>query len=822
MGYLLLANIAFCHEACLEEKILLSVNLIDKTSDLLTLDLVANKNHQLICPSPAVADEMRLLLGQNPAHQRPQVLTISKFIQDLLQLADLDRPVVRKSELMLPMATIWKKYDDQCSYETFQQAFTMFTELRSFTTQKELLEEVFERCDTRLNFALQVFWAYLDAEQICDEHEAYAFLTQWLKEEDTEDLRSFEAVSFFGFSHLNANQVDFIKALSLRSQVCLPFYREVFDLTMNWDFIRWLSTEEKTEASNEPTKKELKLVNFPMGRLNEVLTQYFENYPTDKKVDITLLTKDLSLRFLSEIPKNKAYFKAPADLFSEPVSELSHFLHDFVRLHPEGVPTEQVAELLESAMQDLLKQEFEKKDFRKIKVYQQMLVILERYQELSDLNQQIKLYDLKILIDILSLDSPRVYSIPLVDTSHPEQIRGLESVGSLNPQHKNLLIFTGQYSSFKSGSSLFDQETLAILASFGPIKRKELEFLILKKKISEALSLPDVTLFLESGLEKTDPAWDELLKEYAVQPVPVAIKTKVMPLDYFKPSPDEKVRAQALEKISATKLQSYADCPRKFYYLYLENLTSREEISTELRPDELGTIQHKVIEDYASHFPELDLVEHKKMASMAINGHIQKQGRSIPFIAYKKYLAEVENYSLKGLKFIFALKEKFPEIRLSFEKKLQEDPDAYRRGSIDLYFETDEGKGIIDFKRSLGSIPSQKALLQFDKVQLWFYLTSLGLEFEDMMMMGFLNLSEPMDSLIICANNDLKSLVAEFGAKGAVIKEAASYLGQYQEFEKSLLEKLQNDQEFLPKPKNLDVCKYCELTNICSRGNHVG
>lgn len=801
---------------------MLSVNLIEKTSDLLHLPIVANKKHLLICPSPAIADEMRQLIGQNPTHLRPQVLTISKFVQDLLITSGLALKVKRKSELMLPLATIWKKYDEKVSYETFQQAFTLFTELRSFTTDKDLLDEVFSRLDTRLNFALQIFWAYLDAEKLCDEHQAYASLSQWLKEEDAEGVRDFDGVSFFGFSHLNANQIDFIKSLSKRSEVCLPFYREAFEQSMNWDFIRWLTTEEAVFGTKATVVTKLNLVNFPQGRLNEALVVYFKKSTGGQEIDITLLTKDVSLKEIGEIPLSNIYFKSPADIFEEQVKFISHFTTDFLGHSDEDVRVQTLRDEVQKIITDEMKADFEKKDFRRIRMLQKFEELLEQYSELSEMNEFVSLFDKKVLIDILSLDTPRVYSVPLNKDGHTTQVRGLESIGSLNPKKKNVLIFSSQYSSLKSTSSLFDPDTLAILSQFGPVKRKELDFLILKKKIKEALELPEVTLFLEAGLEKTDPAWDELLREYEIIPSDLKVQAKQTVKDYFKPAVNIIEKKDFTKHISATKLQSFSDCPRKFYYSYIENLSSREEISTELRADELGSVQHKIIESYAKKIQAFDEEKHREVSQQILDKHITTQKRQIPYISYQKYLTEVINFSRNGLNFIYRLKEKYPEIEFSFEKDLSVDPDAFRKGSIDLYFKTDEGVGIIDFKRSGGSIPNQKKLIAFDKIQLWFYLLSLELDINDLMMMGFLNLSDPADSLVICRDNEMKLEVSEMGPKTVFFKELSKNYADYIEYEKQLILRLKLECDFLPQPKTPDVCTYCEIKNVCSRGNHVG
>ena len=63
---------------------------------------------------------------------------------------------------------------------------------------------------------------------------------------------------------------------------------------------------------------------------------------------------------------------------------------------------------------------------------------------------------------------------------------------------------------------------------------------------------------------------------------------------YFNPEPTE----YHLKSISASKLQTYIDCPRKFYYQNVERVFPKLIFEQKLTPIDLGRIEHEVIEKY--------------------------------------------------------------------------------------------------------------------------------------------------------------------------------------------------------------------------------
>lgn len=795
-------------------KILLSVKLLSHSRDLKNIAQALGDEVVFICPNPTLADDTRLVLGE--AHE---VLTISKFMSNLLERAECPQKVVRKSELMLELATIWKKYDPELSLELFGQAFNLFTELRSFSLQKELFDDVYSQLDSRLSYSIQIFWAYCEALDIVDEHRAYTWISNWLQTPDESQEKEFPSVVFYGFSHLNGNQVDFIKNLSLRTQVALPFPASAYAESSNRDYIKWFDQNEDLSMpqADADTPSKLNVFRFPEGRMNEAFALYEKEHGQLTEHDIVLLTKNLEKRFVLEIPAQEHFYKAKASVFEQDWHAVSEIMTQEFADPQISWPTQQLLDFLESHLKKELKVGFEHKNFRLIKLWTEMTALTERYADISELNENVQLYDIKILLEVLRLNLPRVYTLPLLTTDQAQgaSLKGLEGLYRGENQRPLLICAQSEYPPLKSGRSSFGQDTLKILSGIGPIKRAELELMMMKFRLNECLEQEDTVLFLESGLEESDPAWDEILQKYEVKFKDLIPEQKSQKSDFFQGRP-QKIE---LKNLSATRLQSYIECPRKFYYQHIESVSTRENLESELRADQLGTLEHALIEKYATQEAAWDELKHSTYVSEMLNQFLKKEKKSISTSRYEEYFNELKVYSQNGLVFYYSLKEWMPEASFSFERKVSIQKDGVeKRGSIDLLIQSSLGCGIVDFKRSAGSIPSQKAILEFEKIQLWFYLHALEVQNQDFLFSGFFNLSEPEESLFMGCDSEFKKELQGLGVKAFTSKDFAGDYESYQNFEVEKLEELRADEAFLARPYKPDACRFCDLSNVCPRG----
>ena len=165
-------------------------------------------------------------------------------------------------------------------------------------------------------------------------------------------------------------------------------------------------------------------------------------------------------------------------------------------------------------------------------------------------------------------------------------------------------------------------------------------------------------------------------------------------------APLENYGGRAMHRFSASSLQTYETCPRRYYYQHIENvppLDTREKQGSSLPPDILGTLVHLVLEKYArwrmeNRFAEDDAVwaGYYREAVEDVAG-----GR---FDLAKEAETILRDYLHSGLYQSFAAKQKFAEYE--FQMLLQDGDQSFTvTGYIDAVAETGRGEVvIIDYK----------------------------------------------------------------------------------------------------------------------------
>jgi ATP-dependent helicase/nuclease subunit A len=165
-------------------------------------------------------------------------------------------------------------------------------------------------------------------------------------------------------------------------------------------------------------------------------------------------------------------------------------------------------------------------------------------------------------------------------------------------------------------------------------------------------------------------------------------------------APLENYGGRAMHRFSASSLQTYETCPRRYYYQHIETvppLDTREKQGSSLPPDVLGTLVHQVLEKYArwrmeNRFAEDDGVweEYFREAVEELAG-----GR---FDLAREAETMLRDYLHSDLYQSFAAKQIFAEYE--FQMLLPDgDQNFTVTGYIDAVAETGHGEVvIIDYK----------------------------------------------------------------------------------------------------------------------------
>ncbi|MGZ3809803.1 MAG: hypothetical protein ACXVCE_17095, partial [Bacteriovorax sp.] len=218
---------------------MLDVIFYQSTEDL-TMAETSSANPLVICPSPLVADGLRRLMPANL-----EIMTISKWVSDYLKTKNQKRS--NKAELMLRLSSVWRHYFPEEEAHLFFKAFEMFTDLRSFSLNLELLSEFLKEIDPVTTKSILLFWTFLENEKIIDEHKSYQVLSE---------IEIDRPLWVIGFKHLSGIQIDMFKVIGEQTDVSVFFPKDVYAETLSTDWIRWLVPEEKLEI--EASGKKLK------------------------------------------------------------------------------------------------------------------------------------------------------------------------------------------------------------------------------------------------------------------------------------------------------------------------------------------------------------------------------------------------------------------------------------------------------------------------------------------------------------------------------------------------------------------------------------
>ena len=158
------------------------VILYDSTHEIYNLSFIPDFDHPLtvICPNASISDSFREKVQKYSDFQNISVLTISKFVKDqvkkLYSEEEFERKNKSKADLILHLSVVWKEFFSDRPYDTFMQAFNLFTELRSFTLDLSLVLEIFEEYDSSVTDAVKIFWNEIKKNDLMDEHESYSVL----------------------------------------------------------------------------------------------------------------------------------------------------------------------------------------------------------------------------------------------------------------------------------------------------------------------------------------------------------------------------------------------------------------------------------------------------------------------------------------------------------------------------------------------------------------------------------------------------------------------------------------------------------------------
>ncbi len=724
----------------------------------------------VVTPTPNIADMLRVKINKADT----QTETIAHFIKQSFP-KDLQDHFFNKSKYYFFLSLQWKRFNENFNYSEFDKLFNLFTELRSYTLDYELINDLFSDEELPSKAVLAKFWELSDAAQIIDEQQSYKLFL----EQDLTSLNN-KNILFWGFKHFSGLQIDLLKHLADRTDIYIFVPKPIYQGKKNQiDWTEWLSLGHTLIELNDELVLENQntLISYSKNRLNQSLAKIGEG-------ELFVASDDFTLLNSLEIPWNSFSFKTGLNLFETEVAELFSECQTKVN---KGEPLD-FSLMVSSALA--------KKNSKKLKVISLFKTLLDEYLKFSQ--SELCEFDLKVLRTCVELDLPRNFAVPLNQAS----LISVKTKEDFNFSEKGLtktIIFFEETRGDSSNNTLSDIQKK--MKTISPIRNHKLDFNFFKHSLYDLTAQGVNRIFIPENFLEDNFDYSEIFKTIAPNEVNDKIEnSKKLVTDTLKV---EQAVASQTKKISYTYLQTFLDCPRKFYYKYIDRIDLRVDLTLELAAHEIGRLEHQIIGAYFNHETKVyNQILHQRLIDELLTTLIQTEQKQI----------DLTNQQLYKIELLLNTKETI-ELLLAFDRPVKFEVPLTKTGyagAIDLVL----AEALFDFKRSKFSIPSKKDLLEFNSIQLPFYLVNYEASCG---VMGYLNVGNLAESMLLVDSalvDSFKPIFEKFKLKSYPL-DFNDLKVRYREFEKKLIDQIQSEKSFLPKPKNQEACRYCDLRAVC-------
>ena len=754
---------------------------------------------EYVTPSPAKADGLRTRLTSQNSQD---VITIAKFTSNLVEhlWAGEEKPQVkRKSELLLIFGILKNKYLPDLGYEQFTQAYNLFSDLRSFTLNEDALTSVLDEQPEIIKQAIKLFWKLLELTGQLDEHGAYQQIGEKLRSSD-ENPELDKTYVFWGFQHLNGQQVDLLKALAIRYNVIIPFPEALKHKLKRNDWISWLRDSKVEEVDLDQA------FDAPVARWFKTNSREIAQSLKDSLQDgdqIILGVSKLSPLHLDIVPSNKVSFKIPYQLLTNELKEVSFELKQF---------SGSTSELTET-----LSEKFKTpKSLKHLKVYQ---LYLEALKEISDMTDEVIKVDrffLKLLSEVVALNQPRTSFVPVSSDEMTIDLKDMSTLEDIDRTRRVILCIDDRFDDIQSLGQNYTESIQKALSVLGPLKRNELELLFKQWEFKDLFSHADVTVMMSENILKHSLIWKRLFEgiELTTYQREQKVTGKVV-RDTLRDHPKKMFEGT----FSASKFQSYLDCPRKFYFSYVEKIFPNIIVEKDFDPMTAGTIRHEIIEEFIKRNKTEEEIE--ALTAEIMQKYIELKKLKLPDQIYQQKLLQFSHQTLNGINFLKQLEEKTGDkIKWLIEEPIKLEGDYTLNGRIDCVGVGEKYLFLLDFKSTEMGASSGKEVSSYESVQLWVYALASQRNMKDLpkkeIVMGYVVLDKPSASILFTSAEELKELSKKPRFCGVhVFKD--HYDAKITEAEKVLVTlsaAIRNDKNFGSAPRGT-ACMFCELNKVC-------
>jgi hypothetical protein len=766
-----------------------------------------------VTPGPAKADGLRLLLKDS---LDTDVVTISRFTSDLIEVLwpPGEGPAIkRKSELLLIFGILKNNYLPELGFEQFVQSYNLFSDLRSFTMSQQALTGIMEEQPDQIRQAVELFWKLLELTSYCDEQGAYHAVAEALRSSDAYKKLQ-KTYVFWGFQHLNGQQVDLLKALAIRYKVVIPIPALIKKKLKPSDWPSWLKdySASEIELPQIPLAPRAQWLKTNSREISRTLSQIIQEGD-----QILLGVSKLTSSHIDLIPSSEVAFKIPHQLLRVEILALAAQLEDELST---GQSLGTFEALLKEKRLALVGKLRLHSTFKQIKALELYLEALEQIKQLTDTDVIIDRFLLKVLYDVVSLNQPRSSLSPLTPRDMSLELKDMSSLEEINYERRVLICIDERFDEIQGLGSTYSESMQKALSSLGPIKRSELDLLYRHWEFSNTLSQSGAIVLMSESVLKHSLIWKRLFSDVDLIPSPIiSLKKTYVPEDRYLFS--KKIFYEST--LSASKMQAYQDCPRRFYHTYVEKILPDISLKEELDALAVGVISHKIMEVFFERNASKDQLQ--EICKEVMSQHLKKNQIHLSSFSEKRNLLVFYHRSMNGILFLEKLETILGEkIEWKMESSFSINLESEIRGKIDCLGITSKHTILLDFKSTKSAASSFTEVKNFEALQLWVY----GLAAFDSdpnfqtrdLIMGYLSMDNPSESSLICFDTDLLQQI-----KAQKICRLQLFDLSFQDALKmarghiiELAQRLFKDSEFIAHPRRPDSCRYCELKRVCFKG----
>lgn len=713
-----------------------------------------------LAPSPAYADSLRFKIGRDA-----NVITIANWISSFE--IPKGKSFVSKSELTLRLGAIFQKYFNDSHYSLFEKAFKLYSELKSYGLSEEVSKNLLELVEPSLRKVVFLFFEAAKIENFVDEQDVYGLYSNKVEK---------KSLIFWGFKNLSGRQVDFIKDISSNQDVYIVIPDIIHGKYSKNEWLGWMP--ESSFTSSSLMEKEIKYHFFKSGELQSKIGNHDSNQTNIAFLDKPTIEEGLSFF------KGNDEFKIAVNLFEGAFEEISKWIFEQI--------DSTVLEKIEICKIELLKN---KKfiEYKMLELFETAIGTLTEYE--ISLNKKCSMF----LNSVVQLNLPRNYLI-----SHNYQasrrIQSVEecSLATEKNSGKTFIVIDRNSLNPNLTADEFGSDFSKAVMELTPTRNP---FLDLWFKVSDCLVLneeAECVFCFEEGLDKESMIVKYLFENFKCQKVDFqSTDFQIKGSPYFlKKNHDLDQLAYIKNKNSVSSLQSYIDCPQKYYQEYVEKNREKSKSRFTIEKFELGIMEHELVKILFESQVQ-DTASNNAIIKNFFDSFIINNFKQIETHLYIDTLEELKTNANNGLLILKDVIAEAGECSVNFEAEIKHLLEGFS-GRVDVVVETEEKIWLIDFKRTDGAIPSKAECKDFSEIQLWIY--SLAYEKK---------------------NKPIVFLFASLSNRDKVLKEIVDFgeLSKFKLFLEDLQLKMKNDSQFLINPRIEHVCDYCSLSEICPREN---